>query len=107
MVAKGDRNTRFFHAPTKIQRKRRCVESLPDESGCWVDDQEELKVVACNFFKNLYTKDNYFHPQQSWNTIFLPLKPVDYRLIHKDVADIEIKNATFMMGAFKAPGPDG
>lgn len=37
-----------------IYRKRNRIEMLQDDQGNWVDDQDELRALACKFFKDLY-----------------------------------------------------
>lgn len=98
----GDRNTKFFHASAKIKTKRILIESLQNDDGQWVEDQETLRDMASDFFRKLYKKDTAITPSQPWRTVFPPLKPADYSHIHRAIEDVEIKNAAFMMNAFKA-----
>lgn len=33
----GDKNTKFFHATTKLRRKKNVVNALQDDQGVWFD----------------------------------------------------------------------
>lgn len=103
----GDKNTSFFHASTRIRKKRQVVECLRNDAGVWIDDQTVLKSMAENFFRDLYTSDGVARDPSIYHADFPPLLPQDMELLHKEIHDTEIKNAAFMMGALKAPGPDG
>ncbi len=39
--------------------------------------------------------------------LFSPLLPEDQAAFARGVTDLELKDALFSIGAFKAPGPDG
>ncbi|KAL8167875.1 hypothetical protein V2J09_009374 [Rumex salicifolius] len=46
-----DRKTSFFHASTVVRHKRKKIDSLQDDNGCWVDaksDVEDLIMEICN-----------------------------------------------------------
>ncbi|XP_073363561.1 uncharacterized protein [Aegilops tauschii subsp. strangulata] len=51
----GDRNTKFFHAAATERRKRNRIRRLRKEDGSVVDKVEEMKEVATNYFRNLFT----------------------------------------------------
>lgn len=108
MVTVWDRNTKFFHTSTLVRRKRNRVEALKDDSSRWVTEEEELKVMASNFFRNLYSIedlpniDNY--PLRG---LFPKLDSVRLSSLEIDFTSEEIKDVIFSMGTLKAPGPDG
>lgn len=54
----GDRNITYFHAKTIARRKKNRIEMLQNGNGEWIDDQEALKMLACDFFINLYHDDS-------------------------------------------------
>ncbi|KAL4298213.1 hypothetical protein GQ457_12G007890 [Hibiscus cannabinus] len=56
-IAKGDRNTRFFHLATMPRRKRNAIQSLIID-GHWVSDQCRLREHAVAFFKNLFSSES-------------------------------------------------
>ncbi|XP_028755095.1 uncharacterized protein LOC114714521 [Neltuma alba] len=103
----GDKNTRFFHASTVIRRRQQHIETLQNDDGRWVTDHSEMMHMATLYYKKLYTKDDQVSESLNWLAEFPSLSTQDIYFIHKELNMVEIKNAAFMMGAFKAPGPDG
>lgn len=53
----GDMNTKFFHTTKLVRRWRNRVEMLMNEEGVWVTDKVELKNMAMEFYKNLFSTD--------------------------------------------------
>ncbi|OMP03175.1 reverse transcriptase [Corchorus capsularis] len=105
-IQSRDRNTRYFHTLALVRRSKNKVRALRDESGAWITDQQELKHMAVNHYKNLYSKTL----EESRTPISQLLSKLeDYEVIdlHRLVNEEEIKEAMFDIGAFKAPGPDG
>lgn len=48
---------RFFHKTTIARRRRRrrsIFTRLKDDRGDWIDNEEELREVARDFYSNLY-----------------------------------------------------
>ncbi|XP_028783726.1 uncharacterized protein LOC114739817 [Neltuma alba] len=103
----GDRNTKFFHASTTIQQRRQRIEALQGDYGNWISDKKKLKEMAGEFFATLYSKDHTVTGRFDWPTAFPQIAPTDWESIHQTVTEVEIKNTAFLMGTFKAPGPDG
>lgn len=104
----GDRNTKFFHASTLVKKKMNKVETLRNEVGNWVTEEEEIKAMISKFLKNLYSKDDQVvidpYPLRG---IFHKLDSHKLSSIEAEITSEEIKDAIFSMGALKAPGPDG
>ncbi|XP_028778309.1 uncharacterized protein LOC114734823 [Neltuma alba] len=75
----GDKNTRYFHATSIARRAKKNIMSLKDDNGVWVQEKGQIQQLAC----------------------------ASHGTLTPEVSDVEIKNAAFAMGAFKAPGPDG
>lgn len=53
----GDRNTKYFHTSTLIRRRRDIIDSLQDGDGVSVDSKEQLKNIALNFYKVMFTSE--------------------------------------------------
>ncbi|XP_028751829.1 uncharacterized protein LOC114711579 [Neltuma alba] len=103
----GDRNSSFFHATCVMKRKRNRIEALEDNCGNWVTDQEGMRSLALEFYRNLYTRDPSVRLVNTWPVNFPSLTAEQLNVIQRDLSTIEIKNAAFEIGAFKAPGPNG
>lgn len=63
--------------------------------------------MALNFFRHLYQKDQETDSCHMWPVDYPRLSATYLLALQRDFTGIEIKNAAFAMGAFKAPGPDG
>ncbi|KAK4257184.1 hypothetical protein QN277_006806 [Acacia crassicarpa] len=103
----GDRNTRFFHASAVIKRRKFRVDAIQNDAGEWVEDQQTAKMMAHDFFLNLYSRDDSVKDPNELCSNFPVIDTHELHMLAKKVTAIEIKNAAFAMGAFKAPGPDG
>jgi hypothetical protein len=53
----GDQNNSFFHTSLKAQNARNTINYLWDKHGNKVDDVEQIKRVAVDFYKNLLGTD--------------------------------------------------
>lgn len=53
-VQEGDRNTKFFHLTTMVRRRRNMIDGLYDTHGTWCDNHEAMKLIAKNFFQDLF-----------------------------------------------------
>ena len=42
----GDRNTKFFHTKVIVQHRRIRIESLRNELGQWISDENSLRELA-------------------------------------------------------------
>ncbi|KAK0578490.1 hypothetical protein LWI29_011284 [Acer saccharum] len=54
-MAKGDRNSSFFHAKASGRRARNRIAGLKDDSGVWKDSNDDLVSIISAYFSGLYT----------------------------------------------------
>jgi len=103
----GDKNTKFFHATTIQRRQRNRITMLQDDNHCWVRDPTTLQEMATTFFSRLYTTAGHrnYEPILS-QCPSMVTHEMNQRLI-ATVTIEEVHQATFQLGATKAPGPDG
>lgn len=102
----GDKNTKFFHTSTLARRRRNRVDLLMNDGGEWVSDKLELKNMALDYYKNLFTTD----PSAGGEFITGGFPRVEDSLLEelsKDVSEEETWRALKDMGSYKDPGPDG
>jgi exonuclease III len=102
----GDLNTKFFHAAASSRRKVNRITSLIDSNNIRVTDEEQLSVVAKDYFSNL------FQPQTSDTAPVIEVVNESITLEDNNLLlapfDIEeFKAAVFSMKPDKCPGPDG
>ncbi|KAK8590365.1 hypothetical protein V6N13_057258 [Hibiscus sabdariffa] len=53
-LREGDRNTTFSHARARGRRKMNAIRSLTDEQGEWKEGEDQIFVVANDFFQRVY-----------------------------------------------------
>lgn len=101
----------FFHRSLKVQQAKNTITHLWDEQGQKVDDVEQIKLVAENFYKKLLGTDHMVFNEAKATRIrqLIPrVIPADKAiLLVKEVTEEEIRDTIFHMKANKAPGPDG
>ena len=101
-MSDGDRNTGFFNKSVLVRRNANKITALRDDVGNWVDNEPEIKSLISTYFQNLFTtskesRDMSPPPSclsQSFSVAHIP-------------TFLEIKEAVFSLGSYKAPGPDG
>jgi hypothetical protein len=107
----GDQNNGFFHRSLKVKQAKNTITHLWDEQGQRVDDVEQIKLVAKNFYKKLlgsnlmtFTDEKAARISQLVSVDIPAEKSV---LLEKEVTEEEIRETLFSMKSNKAPGPDG
>lgn len=53
----GDKNTKYFHTSTTVQKGRNKIEALQNEAGAWINGSEGLKNMAVQYYKELSSSD--------------------------------------------------
>ncbi|XP_071678521.1 uncharacterized protein [Lolium perenne] len=106
-LKEGDRNTKFFHRKAKWRQNKNRISRIKDANGVWIDDPDEIKNLANEFFKNLYASDPTVCPVDLLNLIHSPITPDINEGLCAGFTDDEISDALFQIGLLKAPGPDG
>lgn len=107
-VARGDRNTKFFHMSTIIRRRRNRVDMLKNDENRWISDAHELEELVITYFKKLYSLEDVETDTQSLPARgFVCLTNQEYTNLNKPFSAEEVEKSVRAMGSFKAPGPDG
>lgn len=106
-LKEGDRNTKFFQAKSKERNKTNRISGLRTSDGGMVTEQDQIEAMASEFYASLFTAQVDSAPEE-----ILPHVPVRVTAGMNEVLEApytaqEVENALFMMGANKAPGPDG
>jgi len=55
----GDRNTRYYHLKAITRRRGNQILTFRDDYGNWVEDREDLKHMANDFYKMLFYRGGY------------------------------------------------
>lgn len=102
----GDRNTRYYHIKATNRKKKNKIHMLKDEQGDWVEDEEQIKHLATDYFRSLFREEgthSRFHGKFHFDKIDSQVVSE----IDRPITNEEIKAAIFSMGGWKSPGPDG
>lgn len=110
-LSEGDRNTSFFHISTVKHKKRNRINKLHNAQGEVFNSPPLIGLVVADYFMKAYeapveapnlTLDNLL-----LDSLLNLISQIDNVGILSTVTLEEVKLATFSMGAYKAPGPDG
>lgn len=103
----GDKNSRFFHTTASVRKRRNTIESLKNDNGDWISNQEGLKRLAWDYYKELFNGERFIRTNLITYSGFPQLSEEHKIVLRGSISEEEIKRATFDIGGFKAPGPDG
>ena len=108
-LIQGERNTAFFHASTLVRRKRNRIMSLKDNMGNWITLESEVARLVRNGFLDLFSTTRISAPRSIWavNGWSACLSEEDREVLSLPISTLEIREATWSLKPFKAPGPDG
>ncbi|CAL1398685.1 unnamed protein product [Linum trigynum] len=106
-LQKGDQNTSFFHSSTIYRKHKNRILRLKDNEGIWVEDENRLKGLAQDFYKELFKARNPIPVNQLLEGFPGSVTAEMNEALCAPVTSEEIRKAVFSLGAKKAPGPDG
>jgi hypothetical protein len=109
LAARGDRNTKIFHAKASSRRRRNYLQGLFDENGVWKDVEEDMEGIVGRYFSSL------FESSQLDSSHLGPMMCVVQSRLPpnlKDSLDVpftadEVKDVLFKMNLSKASREDG
>lgn len=102
----GDSNTKFFHTSTVVRRRRNRIHCLKDNDGNWVEDKDELRAMAVDYYTRLFKSNG--HVSVPFISGSFPDTLLGQREFWEaDVTVEETKDALQGMSSWKAPGSDG
>lgn len=106
----GDRNSKFFHNSTKARRECNKISCLKVGDGSLIEDLDEIKFSAVNYFQNLLNDwEGSNWKVQNTFLQFIPklITQEQSNSLNAKFTEEEVKKAVFEMQPEKAPGPDG
>ena len=106
-LAEGDGNTKFFHQKATMRKRRNRISQLVREDGTICSDEEEIKWMAKDFYKNLYESEGTIGMEEVLSHIPRKVDEVMNDMLCASYKESEVKEALFQMYPTKAPGPDG
>lgn len=106
-IVSGDRNTKYYHTSTVINRSRKKIGALKNDNDELITEKDQIKTMITDYFMRLFEKDSSCNMSSALKGKFPPLGEDIKNAMEKPVEIDEIKQAIFDMAPFKAPGPDG
>lgn len=103
----GDKNSKFFHATTIQRRQRNRIGMLRKADNEWVRDIVALKELTSAYFTQLYTSAGHREFGPVLDQCSSVVTDTMNAQLLASVTVEEVRQATFQLGATKAPGPDG
>ncbi|GLT60633.1 hypothetical protein SLA2020_333910 [Shorea laevis] len=106
-IKHGDRNSSFFHCTASRRRNRNQIFQLQNDAGQLLQSEEEISTYV---FQSLSSQFQACPTTTDTDIVFSFPPVITSEMNNSLCADItleEVRIATFQLGAFKAPGPDG
>lgn len=104
-LKEGDKNTKFFHAVASNRRRKNEIPFI-EINGCRVEDPNQIKQAARNFFSKIFKEENANRPIFD-KLEFKCLSSEQAATLTLPFSDEEIDSAVSSCDSNKAPGPDG
>lgn len=109
-LSNGDANTSYFHAFCKNRHYHLHISKIKDSSGILLDNLEDIRSEAVNFFSNLFSHSLSSPPSPSPNLFsHIPTLVLvnDYTFLDKLPTIIEVKEVASSLDRDSLLGPDG
>ncbi|KAL5154595.1 Transposon TX1 uncharacterized protein [Glycine soja] len=104
-LQEGDSNSAFFHKVINFRRNYNALQGILID-GLWVQQPEEVKKGAVDFFLKRFTEQNPSRPTLD-GVQFPSLDQRQREGLILPFSDQELKEAVWSCGGDKCPGPDG
>ncbi|KAL4391859.1 hypothetical protein AHAS_Ahas03G0287200 [Arachis hypogaea] len=106
-IVDGDRNTHYYHTKTATRRRKNRIVKLRKDNGAWCEDPEEIKMLAMEFYRNLYIEKNNENLLLKTSLTY-PQMDEQHKLALIDTPScLDIYKAVASIGSLKAPREDG
>ena len=106
-LREGDKNSKFFHLSTVIQRKKNHIEAIKNDSGKWLTSTNDIKSYLTLKFSELYSAQDLSFLENLDNLLQPCITQEENDLLRRCPTPEEIKSAIFEINPLKSPGPDG
>ena len=99
-----DRNTKFYHAATKVRSHKKKIMGLKDVEGEWISDPMALAQMVQNIYKTLFTEEGQGDHSIRYPNDFLILPGDLQQNLSKTFSKDELKKALFEIAPYKVLG---
>ena len=104
-LKEGDRNSKFFHTFASLRRNKNNISSL-EMDGRKIENPEEIRAEAVNYFSKLFHDDSPIRPVFQ-DLDFKSLNPSQAAELIVPFSHLEVDQAVASCNSSKSPGPDG
>ena len=80
-IRSGERNTKFYHAATRVRKYRNKYETLKNEKGEWITDHTNLEVMIQNYFQALFATKTPNNPSSNILNGFPSIKDEHFTML--------------------------
>ena len=103
-VAKGDKNTKYFHGVATQRKRRNFIKGVRDLDGVWQTEEGVISDIFVDFYTKLFSSSNV----QGLNQVLEGVKRVVTADMNEELlkpySKDEIEAAIRQMAPSKAPG---
>lgn len=103
----GDRNTPFYHGVSKVKKSKNKISKMRDKNGVFHIQEETIAKVAEDYFESMFSSTPTIPLDECLPNIQPKITMEMNAQLIAPVTDREIKDALDLIGADRAPGPDG
>ncbi|XP_071927455.1 uncharacterized protein [Coffea arabica] len=106
-LAKGDRNSRYFHAVVKQRRAQGRIHRIKNSNGIWVETNAEIVSEAITYFSDIFTTPTLQSSTDLLHLIPPMISENDNDKLEKLPSIEEVYRVVRSMDGDSAAGPDG
>ena len=105
-MAKGDKNTKYFHGMATQRKRRNFINGIKDSEGTWQTDKGVVSGIFVEFFTRLFTQSQPYDLDHDLEGVKrVVTEEMNAELVKPYIME-EIDTAIKQMAPLKAPGPD-
>lgn len=98
----GDKNSRFFHLSTVIQRRWNNIDAIKIVDGTWITNARQIRHIFQEGFKNIFIEEQVDFPCNLENLIQPSITQMENTILSSIPNPDQIKHALFQMEDQKA-----
>ncbi|KAK7275182.1 hypothetical protein RIF29_16291 [Crotalaria pallida] len=103
----GERNTTFFHRKASQRQQRNNIESIMDDMGVVLDDEDNIAHHMGSYFQQLFQTSNPYGIEKVTELLKGRIDESQKALLDMPFTSDEMESTLFQMHPTKAPGKDG
>ncbi|XP_058733373.1 uncharacterized protein LOC131604980 [Vicia villosa] len=96
-IRDGDRNTKYYHTKAVTQRRKNNILMIRGADGQWLEDADQIRIMVNNFYKDLFTLNQFSSSWQVTKITFPRLSKDLLEILNASIVNKEVKRAIFNM----------